>query len=116
MKVEKTGKGSVPAPSVRSGSGQGTPVRSPGAGNTSGSTSASASGATPSSSTSVHLSETSAHLQAAQASLATAPVVNSTKVAEIKQAISEGRFQINSGVVADRLISTVVDLIKKSPG
>jgi negative regulator of flagellin synthesis FlgM len=39
------------------------------------------------------------------------PVVDATKVAEIKQAITEGRFKVNSGVVADRLIKTVRDLI-----
>lgn len=37
--------------------------------------------------------------------------VNAAKVAEIKQAISEGRFSINSNAVADGLISSVRDLI-----
>jgi len=40
--------------------------------------------------------------------------VDSQKVAEIKQAISEGRFQVNAEVVADRLIDTVQDLITAS--
>ncbi|BBE51493.1 Anti-sigma-28 factor, FlgM [Ferriphaselus amnicola] len=39
------------------------------------------------------------------------PVVDVAKVAEIRQAISEGRFQINSGVVADRLIATARELL-----
>jgi negative regulator of flagellin synthesis FlgM len=43
--------------------------------------------------------------------MANTPVVNAAKVAEIKQAISEGRFQVNTSVVADRLIATVRDLI-----
>jgi negative regulator of flagellin synthesis FlgM len=43
------------------------------------------------------------------------PVVDASKVAEIKQAISEGRFQVNSGVVAVRLIETVRDLIGGKP-
>jgi negative regulator of flagellin synthesis FlgM len=37
--------------------------------------------------------------------------VNTAKVAAIKQAISEGRFQVNSGAVADSLIKSVTDLI-----
>lgn len=39
------------------------------------------------------------------------PVIDANKVAQIKQAISEGRFQVNSGVIADRLIQSVRDLI-----
>lgn len=61
--------------------------------------------------TSVHLGSTSAQLRSMESSLSSAPVVDAKKVAEIKQAISEGRFQVNSGVVADKLINTVQDLI-----
>jgi negative regulator of flagellin synthesis FlgM len=39
------------------------------------------------------------------------PIADAGKVAEIKQAISEGRFKVNSGVVADRLLETVRELI-----
>jgi negative regulator of flagellin synthesis FlgM len=39
------------------------------------------------------------------------PTVDTKKVADIKQAISEGRFQINSSKIADSLISDVNDLI-----
>lgn len=39
-------------------------------------------------------------------------IVDATKVAEIKRAIIEGRFQVNSGVVADRLLETVNELIQ----
>lgn len=45
---------------------------------------------------------------------ANAPQVDANKVAEIKKAISEGRFQVNSGAVADRLLSSVKDLITAS--
>jgi negative regulator of flagellin synthesis FlgM len=64
-----------------------------------------------SSSTSVTLGSTATQLQSMENSMAKAPVVNSAKVAEIKQAISEGRFQMNAGVIADRLLETVQHLI-----
>lgn len=38
-------------------------------------------------------------------------VVDRAKVAEVKQAISEGRFEINPDVVADRLLETVKELV-----
>ena len=41
------------------------------------------------------------------------PIVNANKVAEIKQAISEGRFKVDSEVVADKLIETARDLIDR---
>lgn len=63
------------------------------------------------SSTSVHLGAASAQLRSMESSMAGTPVVDVAKVAEIKQAISEGRFQINSGVVADRLIASARDLL-----
>jgi negative regulator of flagellin synthesis FlgM len=61
--------------------------------------------------TNVSLGSTAAHLQSMESSMANTPVVNAAKVAEIKQAISEGRFQVNTSVVADRLMATVRDLI-----
>ena len=61
--------------------------------------------------TNVSLGSTAAHLQGMESSMANAPVVNAAKVAEIRQAISEGRFQVNTSVVADRLLATVRDLI-----
>lgn len=36
---------------------------------------------------------------------------NSARVSEIKQAISEGRFTINAGAIADRLISSAKELV-----
>jgi negative regulator of flagellin synthesis FlgM len=61
--------------------------------------------------TSVHLGTTTAQLRSLESSIASTPLVDTHKVAEIKQAISEGRFQVNSGVVADQLISSVRELI-----
>lgn len=62
------------------------------------------------SSTNVNLGTTSAQLRSMGGSVANSPV-NASKVAEIKQAISEGRFHVNASVVADSLIRSVTDLI-----
>jgi len=64
-----------------------------------------------SSSTNVSLGSTAAQLQSMESSIASSPIVDAAKVAEIRQAISEGRFKVNSEVVADRLIETARDLI-----
>lgn len=37
--------------------------------------------------------------------------VNAARVQEIRQAIAEGRFEINPGAIADRLISTARELV-----
>lgn len=65
-------------------------------------------------STSVSLGTTATQLGKMEASMAKTPVIDANKVAEIKKAISEGRFQVNSGVVADRLIQSVRDLISNN--
>ncbi len=61
--------------------------------------------------TSVSLGSNAAQLSSMQASMANAPVVDANKVAQIKQAISNGNFKVNSAMVADRLIQSVHDLI-----
>ncbi len=40
------------------------------------------------------------------------PVVDMSRVQEIKQAISEGAFKVNAEVVADRLLDTAKELIQ----
>ncbi|MBS0497426.1 MAG: flagellar biosynthesis anti-sigma factor FlgM [Gammaproteobacteria bacterium] len=65
---------------------------------------------------SVHLSANVAKLQNIDSSSASGSIVNSARVQEIKQAISEGNFQINPGVVADRLLETVKELIQSKKG
>jgi negative regulator of flagellin synthesis FlgM len=44
-------------------------------------------------------------LQKLSAAVADAPVVNSAKVASIKQAVQSGTYQVNAGRVADKIIS-----------
>jgi len=57
----------------------------------------------------VHISSLSMSIQSSDASSET---INTAKVAEIKQAISEGHFKVNPDVVADRLLETVKELIQ----
>ena len=59
----------------------------------------------------VDISSLSAHLQEVNASESP---VNSQRVAEIKLAISEGRFQINPERIADGLLSSVRDMLGRS--
>lgn len=61
----------------------------------------------------VELSALAASLKEAGAALADAPVVDAARVAEIKQAISEGRFQINPERVADGLIESVRQMLAR---
>jgi len=67
--------------------------------------------ATPSPSANVKLSSLSTQLQALQSTQAGSAVFETKKVEEIKLAISEGRFQVNSEKVADGLLETVKDLL-----
>lgn len=61
--------------------------------------------------TSVSLGSTAAQLQSMESSMANTPAINAAKVAEIKQAIADGRFKVNAEAVAGRLLDTVRDLI-----
>ena len=70
----------------------------------------------PSSETSVHLGTGTAQLRSLENSMASSSVVDAEKVSAIKQAISEGRFQVNSGKVADGLINSVKELINANKG
>ena len=66
---------------------------------------------TPTPSANVQISSLSTQLQALQSSQASSAVFETKKVEAIKQAISEGKFQVNSEKVADGLLETVKDLI-----
>jgi len=70
--------------------------------------------ATPAASTgsaqeAVSLSQLAGSLQSSEK-----PPVNTAKIQEIKQAISEGRFKINPEAIADRLIESARDLVNAS--
>lgn len=98
MKIDKT---SNPLPASPTGEGRmATPPKS-----------GSAPASPQAESTSVSLGSTAAQLRSMENGMSGAPAINATKVAEIKQAISEGRFKVNSEVIADGLIATVRELI-----
>ena len=59
----------------------------------------------------VDISSLSARMQ--EVGAGEAPV-NAARVAEIKQAISEGRFQINPERIADGLLASVRDMLGRS--
>lgn len=103
MKIDKTGK-SLPPSKVGESATRPAAARAPGT-----------PPAVPQAdSTSVHLGSTTAQLRALESAMASTPVVDAHKVAEIKQAIREGRFQVNADVVADKLIDTVRELIRSA--
>lgn len=58
----------------------------------------------------------SAQLQDAGSVMSDTPTVNASQVAEIKQAISEGRFKINADRIADGLLQDVRDLLSRQRG
>ena len=62
----------------------------------------------------VHLSSLSSQLKALETKFSNSSVVDSGRVAEIKQAMSNGSFTVNAGAVADQLMVTVKDLIQSS--
>ena len=60
---------------------------------------------------SVQLSTLSTHLQAIERGFADTPIVDTARVDEIKQAITNGYFKVDADKVADRLLKTVQELI-----
>lgn len=61
--------------------------------------------------TSVNLGKIATQLRSLASNETNTAPFNASKVAEIKQAISEGRFMVNAGAVPDSLIKSVTDLI-----
>jgi negative regulator of flagellin synthesis FlgM len=65
----------------------------------------------------VEITSLSAQLQQLEQALASIGVVDTARVEAIKLAISEGRFRIDSEVVADKLIATIREyLTTQQPG
>ena len=63
----------------------------------------------------VQISTLSSRLQQLQGKLSNSPVVDLARVQEIKQAISEGRFKVNTEKVADGLLQAAQSLISSGP-
>jgi negative regulator of flagellin synthesis FlgM len=61
----------------------------------------------------VAISPLSARLQEIESRLGNEPVVNAQRVAEIKQAIAEGRFKIDPEKIADGLLASVRQMLTK---
>ncbi|HTY02161.1 MAG TPA: flagellar biosynthesis anti-sigma factor FlgM [Rhodocyclaceae bacterium] len=64
----------------------------------------------------VELSSLAARLQEASAAMADTPVVDSARVAEIKQAISQGQFKVNPEKIADGLLESVRQMLGRQQG
>jgi negative regulator of flagellin synthesis FlgM len=60
----------------------------------------------------VELSSLSTQLQGIEASLGRTQPVDSARVAEVKKAIAEGRFEMNPGVIADKLIDATRESLR----
>ncbi len=63
----------------------------------------------------VQLSSLSTSLQKAEAAIANTPVIDRARVDEIRQAISEGRFKIDAGRIADGLLDSVRQMLHDAP-
>lgn len=61
----------------------------------------------------VELSPLSSRLQELKAEASSSPVVDAQRVAEIRQAISEGRFKVNPERIADGLLSSVRQMLAR---
>jgi negative regulator of flagellin synthesis FlgM len=63
----------------------------------------------------VEIAATTSHLQATELELASVDITNTAKVAEVRQALDAGTFEVDTEVVADRLIETSKEAIRKRP-
>jgi len=60
----------------------------------------------------VQLSPLSSQLQGIEAGMEAGEAVDAARVSEIKRSIDEGRFQVDSGKVADNLIAATRDFLR----
>lgn len=95
MKIENSGKSFAPTAASEA------KPRSP----------ANATARTEAAADKVELSPLSAMLKKAEGAMASTPVVDQQRVAEIRQAIAEGRFTVDTGRVADGLIASVREML-----
>ena len=61
----------------------------------------------------IRISEMSGQLSALESELASSPAFDSGRVDAIKQAIREGKFTINPEAIADKLLASVEEFLKK---
>src|SRR5574337_888763 len=66
---------------------------------------------TPATGEKVEISSLSSTLQQAEAAMASVPIVDQSKVEEIKQAISDGNFEVDAEKVADGLIESAREVL-----
>jgi negative regulator of flagellin synthesis FlgM len=62
---------------------------------------------------SIKLSPMSSQLSALETQLGASPEFDAGKVAAIKQAIRDGQLTINPGAIADKLVSSVEEFLRK---
>ncbi len=99
MEIENSRIASLVTPN----SGQGAPVENQGKGNTN--PPATESGISSSSSDRVSLTGEARQLRELEATLASQPVVDSQRVAAVRNAIDDGTFKIDPQRIADKLMS-----------
>jgi len=63
----------------------------------------------------VQVSALATQLREIGVQLRTGDAVDAAKVAEIKQAIAEGRYEIKPDVIADRLLENVKEAVREAP-
>lgn len=63
----------------------------------------------------LQIAATTSQLQGLEAQLAKLDITDAAKVAAIKLAVNNGTFKVDSEVVADRLIDTAKESVRKRP-